>query len=324
MIEIRKYSSHLRDDWEGFLAASKNGTFLHSRNYMEYHADRFDDYSLMAYNGTRCAGLLPANLLHPNTIESHSGLTYGGLILNENATAGEVFSVFSAMLLYCHDRGIDTINLKMAPDFYATVTQQELEFALFATGAELYRVDITLAADRRNGNGIRVQDRRVRGARKAEKAGVTVQETDDFSSFWNRVLIPALKERHDTSPVHSLAEISHLKQMNTDHIRQFNACKDGHVLAGITIYETRTTAHAQYIASNREGRETGALDYLVFHLMNTVFSRKPYFNLGIVNEREAPGINTGLLEWKEGFGARAYAHRFYRINTGSARKLDGL
>ena len=35
------------------MALSKNATFLHYRDYMDYHSDRFHDFSLMAFDGGR-------------------------------------------------------------------------------------------------------------------------------------------------------------------------------------------------------------------------------------------------------------------------------
>ena len=35
-------------EWDAFVGASKNGTFLLTRPYMDYHADRFTDHSLIA------------------------------------------------------------------------------------------------------------------------------------------------------------------------------------------------------------------------------------------------------------------------------------
>ena len=49
MFDIRRYTADKADEWNQFVAQSKNGTFLFFRNYVEYHADRFADYSLMFY-----------------------------------------------------------------------------------------------------------------------------------------------------------------------------------------------------------------------------------------------------------------------------------
>ena len=47
--EIKRYSDGCKDEWDDFVRDSRNGTFLFMRGYMDYHADRFADFSLMAY-----------------------------------------------------------------------------------------------------------------------------------------------------------------------------------------------------------------------------------------------------------------------------------
>ena len=49
-MKVSKYDSSDRDAWNRFVEESKNGTFLHLRSYMDYHADRFEDFSCMVYS----------------------------------------------------------------------------------------------------------------------------------------------------------------------------------------------------------------------------------------------------------------------------------
>ena len=81
MFEIVKYSSGLKNEWDSFVESSKNGTFLFFRNYMDYHSDRFEDFSLMVYRKGKLYALLPGNK-NGQVYYSHQGLTYGGLIMN--------------------------------------------------------------------------------------------------------------------------------------------------------------------------------------------------------------------------------------------------
>ena len=61
MFEIIRYTPDRKEEWNAFVATSKNGTFLFHRDYMDYHSDRFEDYSLMFYWQGRLYGLMPAN-----------------------------------------------------------------------------------------------------------------------------------------------------------------------------------------------------------------------------------------------------------------------
>lgn len=61
MFEVRPYSNDNAAEWNAFIAGSKQGTFLLDRGYMDYHRDRFDDFSLMVYFKSKLFALLPAN-----------------------------------------------------------------------------------------------------------------------------------------------------------------------------------------------------------------------------------------------------------------------
>ena len=60
MFEVRRYTAEQASEWNAFVAASKNGTFLFDRRYMDYHSDRFEDCSLMVYRKSELYALLPA------------------------------------------------------------------------------------------------------------------------------------------------------------------------------------------------------------------------------------------------------------------------
>ena len=151
-----------------------------------------------------------------------------------------------------------------------------------------------------------------------------MRESADFQAFWERVLTPNLQERFGVSPVHSLNEIQALATANPGCIRQFEAWQDDTLMAGCTVFDTGHVAHAQYISATDEGRRNGAIDLLFDTLITQHFKSRQYFDFGIVNEEEGRKINAGLLDWKEGFGARAYAHRFYAADSTSWTAIEGL
>ena len=84
-MRIELYKDNYKCLWDSFVDNSKNGTFLHKRDYMEYHKDRFEDFSLMVFDESdseimQLIALLPANIVD-DTVYSHRGLTYGALII---------------------------------------------------------------------------------------------------------------------------------------------------------------------------------------------------------------------------------------------------
>jgi hypothetical protein len=321
MITVSRYTNKDKFVWNEFLYKSRTNSFLFSRDFMEYHKDRFEDYSLLVFDNEKLVGIFPATI-KGGLISSHAGLTFGGLVVGRNEYVKNTLQYLSSLLRYCHENGISSIIYKQSPSFYSDVNQDETDYALFLVGAHLFRIDIAFAIEQQNPVKIPYQERRKRAIKKAIKYGVEIRESIDFSTFWNEILIPNLFNRFGVKPVHTLEEINSLSSANKGHIRQFEAWCDNKIVAGCTIFETPNVAHAQYISASNEGRQNGAIDFLFHQLITDIFKQKKYFDFGIVNENEGCSINLGLLDWKEGFGARAYAHRFYEIDPSRYILID--
>jgi len=58
-MHLVRYTPDRQREWDDFVGRSRNGVFLFQRAYMDYHADRFTDHSLLAYDGDRLAALFP-------------------------------------------------------------------------------------------------------------------------------------------------------------------------------------------------------------------------------------------------------------------------
>ena len=313
-IDIRRYEAPTdKDRWDEFIATSaRNATFLHCRGYMDYHSDRFNDMSLMAYKGTRLIGVIPGNC-SGNTFHSHSGLTYGGLLTSPRATMADVADTFSALNRHLKDSGIKEVIYKPVPHIYHQCPSEEDLYALFSQcGASLETRAVSSVID--SSHRLRFFDIRRSGIRKATKAGVTISENTSFDDFWP-ILSANLMERHGTVPVHTLAEITLLRNRFPDNIRLFEARLDSACLAGVVMYVTPKVAHAQYISASHDGKACGALDLLFDYLINNEFSSQDYFDFGISTEQGGRLLNHSLLYQKEGFGARAVCYDSYRYSV---------
>ena len=96
------------------------------------------------------------------------------------------------------------------------------------------------------------------------------------------------------------------------------------MIGGTLFYLTKNVAHSQYIATNDLAKEINAIDFLFEHLIKVEFSKYDYFDFGHVNENNGLFVNKGLLQWKEGFGARSLCHDFYTISTKNKVYLNNL
>jgi hypothetical protein len=317
-----KYTSKYFDEWNNFVSKSKNATFLFYRDFIEYHNDRFHDFSLLVFKDEVLIAILPANK-NKNSVYSHQGLTYGGLILRDEIAFKDVLLVYKELLKVLHNKAISQIYIKLLPKIYHTLPSDEMDYLLFKTKAKLTRRDITSVIDAKYKLSIQSSNRK-RGLKKAKSHNLEIREVNNFEDFWNEILIPNLKKRHQTHPVHSLEEITYLKSKFPNNIRQFNVFKGGEVVAGATMFDTKHVAHVQYISANDDKQKLGSLDVLFHHLINDAFKTKKYFDFGISNINQGKQINEGLLSWKESFGARAIVHEFYKVDTKNYVELNSV
>jgi hypothetical protein len=310
-ISIKRYSDDHQQAWNNFVAGAKNSTFLFNRGYMDYHSDRFTDHSLLIHVGDKLEGLFVANE-DGNTIHSHAGLTYGGMVLLPEARLEEVAYMFYHVLKYYHSRSFSVVQYKCFPHYFTTYPAYEDAYILFLLNAHLVRRDASCVISRHEPMPYR--DNREKSVRDSKGKPYDITLTTNPLQFWAEVLEPNLLERHSAKPVHTSQEMKLLMDRFPSNIKLFEI-HDGGLLAGAVIYEMPRVAQAQYLSATPAGRKNGALDFLIDHLITIVYPDKEYFSLGTSNADEGRILNRGLMSWKEGFGARTRVHDFYRIET---------
>lgn len=316
---IRKYTSADYSIWNDFINQAKNATFLFHRDFMEYHHDRFEDYSLIVEDEKGWLAVLPANRVGEEVF-SHQGLTYGGLVFKGDLKLEKVLLIFKSILQQLHISEIKTLHIKELPFIYSDYFSDELKYALFLAEAKLSRRDTLAVIDL--SKEIKLASGRMEGVKRGIKNELIIKEENDFTSFWNLVLIPNLINKHHANPVHSLEEISNLKQKFPLNIRQFNVYKENEIVGGTTIFESKKVAHSQYISVSSSKNEYGTLDFLHHYLMTEVFKDKAFFDFGISNEEQGRKLNGGLSFWKESFGAKIVTQDFYQVQTENYIQLE--
>lgn len=307
-LKVLTYESSMKGEWNDFVRNAKNSHFFFIRNYMEYHSDRFKDNSLLIYNDKeKLIALLPANRVE-TTLYSHQGLTFGGLIVSDSMKVVTMLEIFDALKIYFKNNGITKLIYKALPYIHHIKPAEEDRYALFRNNATKIccEVNATITLD----EPVKYSHGRKWSINKAKTEGMSLEESREFSSFW-KLLEQVLNEQHGAKPVHNLAEIEMLANAFPKNIKLFTASKNGELLAGAVIYENKKIAHLQYVANGELGRQIGALDLLIDHLIQVEYKDKKYFNFGISNEQCGRVLNDGLIDQKERFGARAVAYDTY-------------
>jgi hypothetical protein len=275
---------------------------------MDYHSDRFSDHSLMCYRDGRLYALLPANE-KGDTLVSHGGLTYGGLVTDSRCSAKGVLDTFTAINDYLRAAGFRHVVYKAIPWIYHQLPAEEDLYALTAVcHARLTIRDISSAivGTRR----LKFTESRRSGLRKALKAGLRICESDDVDAFWH-ILNDNLTQKYAVRPVHTSDELRLLQSRFPDHIKLWLVLDGDKPVGGTLLFLTPQVLHTQYISATPYGKQHGALDLLFDHLINNVYADYPYIDFGKSTVSDSADLNEQLIFQKEGFGARAVCYDTY-------------
>lgn len=308
-MEIRRYRREDKELWNSFVSKARNATFLFDRNYMDYHADRFDDNSFMFYHKGKLKAVLPANVAG-DTLYSHQGLTYGGLLLDKKATVEDVLECFDSLNSWLRKNGISKVVYKALPWIYQQYPSQEDLYALtWKCKAQLISRDIssTIVID----NKLKFAESRKSGIRKALSLNIEVGESNDVDGFWH-VLEDNLGNRYNAKPVHTASEMKLLMSRFPNNIKLYVAKMNGEIVGGTLIYVTPQVVHTQYISASVEGKKHGALDLLFDYIINKVYANCRYFDFGKSTEQGGAYLNEPLIFQKEGFGGRGVCYDWYQ------------
>ena len=311
-----RYSPEVRDAWNKMVQQCCNGTFLLDRRFMDYHEDRFQDASLLFMEKGKLKGLLPANI-KGDIIQSHGGLTYGGLLHTANTSSEEVEKMLDAALDYYRNSVLaKTLEYRPSPYIYHTYPAEQSLYFLFRRGMTQTACMLSSTIDLHQ--PLPLSQLRKRCRKKAIQYGVTLHKAcqeGQWKLFW-KILSQVLLKRHGKQPVHSLTEILYLHNLFPDNIQLIYAENNGDMIAGTVLFITPCTIHTQYIAANEEGKSTGALDLIfteIIHSSTNTPSSPKYLDFGISTEDKGNLLNYGLVFQKEGFGARGICYNHYQL-----------
>ncbi|OOG58561.1 GNAT family N-acetyltransferase [Rhodanobacter sp. B05] len=306
MFTVRPYAQADANAWDALVERSRNGNLLHRRGYMDYHADRFVDQSLMVERSGEVVAVFPANI-QDRTVTSHGGLSYAGLISGDALRAESTLAVFGQIGSHYRTLGVERVVYKAIPHVFHACPAEEDLYALHRLGAQLKRRDLSSVIALQE--AFHFTSGRRHAIDKARKADICVRYGVDPEGF--HTLLTDVLRKHDVVPTHSLAELRLLQARFPQHIVLHEARRGEDLLAAVLVYDFGRVVHTQYMAVSEEGRQLDALSFLLAELIENTYATRRHFSFGISTEQEGRVLNTGLVAQKEYFGARAVVHDFY-------------
>ena len=315
-MQIEFYNPSFESIWDNFVENSLNGTFLHTRRYLSYHRERFEDVSvLLKDENNKLVGLFPA-AVDPNSkqrVVSHPGITYGGILHTGKLRGALMVRAIAELKNYYAERNFEALRYKVVPNIYHRFPAADDLYALFVHDAIRYRCDLSCAIDLRN--RLEPSSRRRRSLKKALKFGITADESPRFAKDLWSVLEENLANKYKARPVHSIAEIMRLQSLFPEQIKFVAGLLEKRVVAGVVLFLTEVVAHVQYIASSQLGYETSALDEVFKHCIEAAINDgKQWFDFGTSNEDNGRKLNESLYNFKSEFGGGGVVHEFYEMS----------
>lgn len=312
-IVIKRYEASDYEKWNTHVDKAKNSLFMFNRRYMDYHKDRFMDYSLEFLDGDEIVGVLPANESGGSLI-SHGGLTYGGIILGEKIKQHTVNECFEAMMDYLAESGIDRLIYKTIPHVYHKQPCEEDKYALYLNNARLVEVSASTVINLKN--PLKMLKGRKAQINRAKREGVEIKCLEDkrFYDSFIKLENEILENRHKTRAVHTSDELFLLHDRFPDNIHLYGALLEGILIAGVVVYEYEQVIHTQYMAADGIARRIGALDLLIITIIDKYRDSKQWLDFGISTENGGRYLNEGLIAQKEGFGGRTNVYELWEMD----------
>lgn len=313
-MKVFPYQALEADQWDRLVHASVNGTFLHTRRFLSYHHNRFQDMSLqIRHDDGQLLAVFPAAVdpVDPGCVTSHPGITYGGLVRTRALYGLAVLEVLEACAEHYQRLGFKRLRYRSIPLIYHRSAADDDTYALFRLGARIWRCDLCSVIDHRS-RGPLSRNRRA-GLKRSQGQIEISRNREHLTPLWD-IVETQLEDRHATRPVHTLAEIETLMELFPENILCATGLRDGKVVAGLILFCTPQVTRAQYSGASEEARQMSALDWVFDYSINeSAASRAHYFDFGNSNEADGRILNAGLYRYKTGLGAGGLAQPFYEL-----------
>ena len=314
MIEIIRYTDEYKSTWDEFVKTSKQRLFMFKRNYMEYHSDRFKDHSLLFFDDDELIALLPLSE-HETELRSHGGLTYGGFLTSNKMKQGIMNECIRCIVKYMLQNGFSTLLYKPIPHIYHLQPAEEDLYTLSLYDVTIKGIEASTVINLQE--PIKMPKGRKAQISRAKREGVQIVTTDNKKDFDEFIDLEnsILRSKHNTNAVHTSDELYYLKTQFPDNICLYEAIYEDSLVSGCVIYIYDDVVHTQYMAANDVARRIGALDLIIYSIIEEFRDKKRWLDFGISTENNGAFLNEGLISQKEGFGGRTNIYSKLMLNV---------
>lgn len=322
MIHLQLYEDKYEKRWDEFvLHNSLNGTFLHTRNFLNYHPDgRFKDSSLLFMKGETIVAVIPANIIYQDdkkVLISHQGSTFGGIVLGKNYKKLSICEeIFNLLDEYAKEQGLYKIVMKYTSPLYSQSESELLDYFAFLKGymqsSEMgYFIDFEKYQDDILANLTTSKRRDYRYSLKNNLSFTDLTDEHSIRVFYD-ILCDNYRKFNKT-PVHTCDELLEFVETRLpDRVRFYGVTLGNEIIAGSMVFLFDKVYHTQYIACRQNKISLFANDFLYVNLIRTAKSlgfKKISFGISTLDRGRV--LNARLAQFKEAFGTIEYINRTY-------------
>lgn len=318
------FQKKYEEEWDSFvLNESYNGCFLQTRKFLNYHpVGKFLDCSLMFYKKNQLVAVSPACEVRQDDekiFSSHSGSTYGGIILSPSMLRAEkILNLLDEFESYLTEQGFTKCILKQTNPLLSQVPTELLEYCLYYKRYKEYKelnsyIDFAYY-DKTDilKNFSKLKKRFVKKCINADMEVKELTDENDIERF-HEVLSNNLQKYH-LIPYHTVEDLVDLKRRFPNDIEFWGCIYEEKIVAVsmVFLFENSKCAHTQYLAANSEYASLSPMTYIYYKMVDIYKDRDiRYLSWGITTEHLGLEINKNLTNSKEEYGSRHNITKIY-------------
>ncbi|EQF29134.1 femAB family protein [Clostridioides difficile CD160] len=323
---IKQFENYFQEDWDYFVEnKSINGTFLQTRNFINYHKEgKFYDHSLMIYKGKEIIAVIPACEVYENNEKiffSHLGSTFGGILIGSSFNdIKHVKAITSILEEYLYKKNFNKILLRNTSKIFCKADTSLLEYFLFKNDYMFYdELSMFLELNKYKENILKnFSYSKRRDFKYSLKNNLTFKrlyDDKDVISFFE--LLSNCLDRKSAKLIHSIEELLDFKNNRLKDIVEFYAVYiDDIMICGSMVFNFQDKVyHTQYLASDSAYNKYYPMIFLNYNLIKNASDRNfKYLSFGISTLNKGKYLDEGLAIFKEGFGSSGVCNRTYYKN----------
>lgn len=320
------YQEKYEREWDEFVLGNEsvNGSFLQSRNFLNYHPeDRFVDKSIIIFNEKdKIIAVCPAcEVIQGNrkVFFSHKGSTFGGLLISKAYyTTDNVLEIINVLEEVIEQEGFNKIVFKLTSDLFSVENTDLLQYLLTYKGYDEYKelstyvqlseIKSDIISSLRND-----KRRSIKKCVKNELEFRSLNTEDEIIDFHKILTINLTK--FNAKPIHTPDEMLDFYRERLNGIVQFyGVFYKGEQVAGAMMFyfEKTNTLHAQNLSANLAYTDFSPSTFLYYSILKQA-KELGYEKVswGISTEDQGKDINFGLIRNKESYNSRYMLNRTF-------------